>query len=54
MLHYALIFFVLAMLAVLYSFSGLAAGALSLAHLIALIFILLAVGGLIVGLLRGH
>lgn len=54
MLHYALIFFVIAMLALLFSFSGLAAGVLSLVHLIGLLFILFAVGGLIVGLLRGH
>lgn len=54
MLHYALIFLVLAMVAALFSFGGLAAGAASLAHLMGLLFIVLAVAGLIVGLLRGR
>lgn len=54
MLHYALIFLVLAMLVTLFSLGGLAAGAVSLAHLLAILFIVLATAGLIVGLLRGR
>lgn len=54
MLHYALIFLVLAMVSALFGFGGLAAGASSLAHLMAMVFIVMAVAGLIVGLLRGR
>lgn len=54
MLHYALIFVVVALVAALFSFGGLAAGALSLAHLLAMLFIVLAVLALVAGLIRGR
>lgn len=54
MLHYALIFLVLAVVSALFGFVSLAAGAISLAHLMAMFFIVLAVAGLIGGLLRGR
>lgn len=54
MLHCALIFLLLAMLARLFGFSGLTAGALSLSRPMGLRFIGLAVAGLIVGLLHGR
>jgi len=54
MLHYALIFLVVALVAVLFGFGGLAPGALGLAHLLAMLFIVLAVLALIAGLLRGR
>lgn len=54
MLHYALIFLVVAMVVALFGFGGLAAGAVSLTHLLAMIFIVLAVLALIAGLLRGR
>lgn len=54
LLHYALIFGVTAMVLLLFSWGGLAAGALGLARLTAMFLIMLAVLGLSVGLLRGH
>lgn len=54
MLHYALIFLVVAMVAALLGFGGLASGAVSLAHLLAMLFIVVAVLALIAGLLRGR
>jgi uncharacterized membrane protein YtjA (UPF0391 family) len=54
MLHYALIFVVVALVAALLGFSGLATGALGLAHLLAMLFIVLAVLALAAGLLRGR
>lgn len=52
MLHYALIFLIVALVAALLGLSGLAGGALSLAQGLATVFILLAVLGLVAGLLR--
>jgi uncharacterized membrane protein YtjA (UPF0391 family) len=54
MLHYVLIFLIVAMVAALLGFSGLAAGALSMSHVLAMLFIVLALLALIVGLLRGR
>ncbi len=56
MLHYALIFLVVAMVAAIFGFGFAppAAGALGLVHLLALLFIVLAVLALAVGLLRGR
>jgi uncharacterized membrane protein YtjA (UPF0391 family) len=54
MLHYVLILLVLAMVSALFSLGGLAAGASGIAHLMAMLFIVLATLGLIVGLLRGR
>ncbi len=54
MLHYALIFLVVAVVAVLFGFGGLIGGNVSEVHLLAAFFILLAVLALIVGVLRGR
>ena len=54
MLHYVLIFLIVALVTALLGFSGLAAGALSLSHVMSMLFIALAVLALIVGLLRGR
>jgi uncharacterized membrane protein YtjA (UPF0391 family) len=54
MLHYVLIFLIVGLVAALFSFSGLAAGALTLGHVLAMLFIALAVLALIAGLLRGR
>jgi len=54
MLHYVLIFLIVGLVAALFGFSGLSAGALGLGHVLAMLFITLAVLALIVGLLRGR
>jgi len=54
MLHYVLIFLVVGLVAALFGLSGLTAGALSLGHVLAMLFIALAVLALIAGLLRGR
>jgi len=53
-LRYALIFLVATMVAALFAFGGSGDGALGLAHLLAMLFVVLAVLGLSVGLLRGR
>lgn len=54
MLHYALIFLIVALVATLFGFGSLATSALGLAHVLAMLFVVLAVLGLIAGLLRGR
>lgn len=54
LLHYVLIFGVTAMVVLLFSRCGLAAGAMGLAQLAAMLLIVMAVLGLSVGLLRGR
>lgn len=53
MLYYALAFFVLALIAAFFGFSGLASGAASIAQILLVIFIILFVISLIMGLVRG-
>jgi uncharacterized membrane protein YtjA (UPF0391 family) len=52
MLHYALVFFVIALIAALFGFGGIAAGAVSIAKILFFIFIVLAVASFLFGLLR--
>lgn len=52
MLHYALVFFVIALVAALLGFTGIAAGAVEIAKMLFFIFILLFFVSLVVGLLR--
>jgi DNA-binding transcriptional LysR family regulator/uncharacterized membrane protein YtjA (UPF0391 family) len=54
MLHYALVFFVIAVIAALLGFGGIAAGAAGIAKLLALVFIVLALVSLAVDVLRGR
>jgi uncharacterized membrane protein YtjA (UPF0391 family) len=54
MLHYALVFFVIAVIAALLGFGGIAAGAAGIAKLLALVFIVLALVSLAADLLRGR
>ena len=54
MLRYTLIFLIAAMVAALFAFGGPGAGALGAAHLLAMLFVVLAVLGLSIGLLRGR
>ncbi len=52
MLRYAVVFFVIALVAALFGFGGIAASAAGIAQLLFYGFLLLAVIGLIVGLVR--
>jgi uncharacterized membrane protein YtjA (UPF0391 family) len=53
MLHYALVFFVIALVAAVLGFTGIAAGAVEIARILFFVFIVLFVASLIAGLLRG-
>jgi uncharacterized membrane protein YtjA (UPF0391 family) len=52
MLRYAVIFFVIAMIAAVFGFTGLAVGAASIAKLLFFVFLLFAVVSLVVSLIR--
>ena len=52
MLHYAVVFFVIALVAALFGFGGIAAGAMGVGKVLFIIFALLAVASFAVGLLR--
>lgn len=52
MLRYALIFFIIALIAALFGFTGIAAGAASIAKILFFVFLMVAGIALIMGLLR--
>lgn len=52
MLHYAVVFFVIALVAALFGFTGIAAGAVEIAKILFFIFVLLFLASLVVGLIR--
>ncbi|NDP41397.1 MAG: DUF1328 domain-containing protein [Aromatoleum sp.] len=52
MLHYAVVFFVVALVAALFGFGGIAAGAAEIAKVLFFIFLVLFVGSLIWGLIN--
>jgi len=52
MLHYAVVFFVIALVAALFGFGGIAAGAVGIAKVLFFIFIVLAVASFLFGLVR--
>jgi len=52
MLNYAAVFLVIALVAALLGFTGIAAGAVEIAKVLFFVFLLLFVGSLIVGLIR--
>ena len=52
MLYYALVFFIIAVVAALFGFGGIAAGAVEIAKIIFFIFLVLFVVSLVVGLVR--
>lgn len=52
MLHYAAVFLVIALVAALLGFTGIAAGAVEIARILFFVFLLLFVASLIVGLIR--
>ncbi len=49
MLHYAVVFFVIALIAALFGFSGLAAGAAGIAKILFVVFLVVAVVSLLLG-----
>jgi len=52
MLHYAVVFLVIALIAALFGFGGIAAGAVEIAKVLFFIFLVLFVVSLVVGLFR--
>lgn len=54
MLHYAVVFFVIALIAALFGFGGIAAGAVSIAKTLFFIFIILAIATFIFGSIKGR
>jgi len=52
MLHYAVVFLVIALIAALFGFGGIAAGAAGIAKILFVVFLVLAVAGFLLGLLR--
>jgi uncharacterized membrane protein YtjA (UPF0391 family) len=53
MLHYAVIFFVIALIAALFGFGGIASGAAGIAQILFVVFLVLAIATFIFNLLRG-
>jgi len=52
MLQYAIVFFIVALIAALFGFTGIAAGAVEIAKVLFFIFILLFLVSLVMGLMR--
>ena len=52
MLHYAVVFLVIALIAALFGFGGIAAGAAGIAKILFLVFLVLAVAGFLINALR--
>jgi uncharacterized membrane protein YtjA (UPF0391 family) len=52
MLHYAVVFFVIALVAALLGFTGIAAGAVEIARILFFVFVVLFLASLIAGLVR--
>jgi len=52
MLHYAVVFLVIALIAALFGFGGIAAGAVGIAKLLFFVFIALAIASFLFGVLR--
>ena len=52
MLHYAVVFFVIALIAALFGFGGIAAGAVEIGKILFVVFALLAVASFLFGLTR--
>jgi uncharacterized membrane protein YtjA (UPF0391 family) len=54
MLHYTIVFFVIALIAALFGFGGIAAGAVGIAKVLFFIFIVLAIASFVFGSMRGR
>ncbi len=53
MLYYAVVFFCIALVAALFGFGGIAAGAVGIAKILFIVFAVLTVASLLVGVARG-
>ncbi|WP_210544810.1 DUF1328 domain-containing protein [Rhodoferax sp. PAMC 29310] len=54
MLHYAVVFFVIALVAALFGFGGIAAGAVGIAKVLFFVFLVLAVASFVFGSMKGR
>jgi uncharacterized membrane protein YtjA (UPF0391 family) len=54
MLNYAVVFFVIALIAAVFGFGGIAAGAVGIAKILFVLFAVLAVASFLIGLLRNR
>ena len=54
MLHYAVVFFVIALIAAIFGFGGIAAGAAEIARILFFVFIVQALASFNVNLIRGN
>jgi uncharacterized membrane protein YtjA (UPF0391 family) len=52
MLHYAVVFFVIALIAALFGFGGIAASAVGIAKVLFVIFLVLAIGSFLLGQMK--
>ena len=52
MLHYAIVFFVIALIAALFGFGGIAAGAVGIAKVLFFVFLVLAVASFLFGVFK--
>ena len=52
MLHYAVVFFVIALIAALFGFGGIAASAIEIGKILFIVFAILAIASFLVGLIR--
>lgn len=52
MLHYAVVFLVIALIAALFGFGGIAAGAVSIAKILFFVFLILAIASFVFGLIK--
>lgn len=52
MLHYAILFFVIALIAAVFGFGGIAASAVSIGKFLFVVFAILAIASFLVGLIR--
>jgi uncharacterized membrane protein YtjA (UPF0391 family) len=52
MLHYAVVFFVIALIAALFGFGGIAAGAVGIAKMLFFVFLVLAIVSFLFGLIK--
>ena len=52
MLHYAIVFLVIALIAALFGFGGIAAGAVEIAKILFFVFVIMAVVAFVIGLGR--
>ena len=52
MLHYAVVFFIIALIAAMFGFGGIASGAVGIGKILFLVFVILAVASFLYGLVK--